>query len=363
MAPPRVALVLNPVSRRAPAARRAVESACAAAGLEAPLVLETTVEEPGPAQARYAVAQGVERVVVAGGDGTARLVAGELARAPHPGGDPLSPRAADATGEDAAHRPGPVILGLVPVGTANLFARSARLPLHDLGAAARRAVTAPGRPTDLGRARLVDAGGAVGEHPFLVVAGLGHDAATLAAVHPGLKARARWLAYFAPGLRRLLRPGHRLTVSVDGAEMELGPLWSLLAVNAARLPAGGRVVPGARLDDGRLHVVLVSPGGLLGWARIVRTGLLPGRVSRTGLLPRGRRGGASPSDGPSATDGPSAADGPSYPRDHRALRYRAAREVEIRSERPVPAQVDGDVVPDVVGASLSLQPGALRVAR
>lgn len=333
----RVALVLNPVSRRADPARRAVETACRAAGLGAPPVLETTVEDPGPGQTRSALAQGVERVVVAGGDGTVRLVAGELARA---GGEALSraESVASVSSAPAAARP---TLGLVPVGTANLFARSARLPLHDLGAAARLAVSGEGAPTDLGLARFTREGGACAEHPFLVVAGLGHDAATLAAVHPGVKARARWLAYFVPGLRRLLRPGLGLTVSLDGAPLEADPLWSLLAVNAARLPAGARVVPGARLDDGVLHVVLVSPGGLRGWVR----------VARTGVGPRHRPGRGTP------------AGGTAYPPDHRALRYRGASLLEVGTDRPVPAQVDGDVVEDVVTARVTVNPGALFVAR
>ncbi|MFK5634167.1 diacylglycerol/lipid kinase family protein [Ornithinimicrobium sp. LYQ103] len=314
MTGPRVALVLNPSSRRAPAARRAVESACAAAGLGRPLVLETTVEQPGPDQARYAVSQGVGRVVVAGGDGTARLVAGALAGA--------APIAADHAAV--------VTLGVVPVGTANLFARSARLPLSDLAAAARLAVTGPGRPTDLGRALLLDAVGAGEEHPFLVVTGLGHDAATLAAVRPAHKARVRWLAYFWPGLRRLLRPGHPLTLTGDGRPVDAGPLWSLLAVNAARLPGGARVVPGAGLDDGLLHLVLVSPDGPIGWIRVARTGLSTRRH---------------------------------HPPDHPALRYRTAREVVVRSDVPVPAQVDGDVVHHVVEARVRLEPAALSVAR
>lgn len=341
MPPPRLALVLNPVSPRAAAARRAVESAAAAAGLGTPLVLETTIEDPGPGQTREALARGVERVVVAGGDGTARLVAGELAAAVQPAAvddsddlaasdDPVS-----VARDTRATSPAPPTLGLVPVGTANLFARTARLPLHDLRAAARLAVTGPGRPTDLGLARFTrEAGGSRSqddEHPFLVVAGLGHDAATLAAVPAGVKARARWLAYFLPGLRRLRSPGFGLTVRLDGDPLAVDPLWSLLAVNAARLPAGARVVPGARIDDGLLHVVLVSPAGLRGWARVARTGLGPVRAA--------------------------------YPSDHRALRYRSASGIEVATDRPVPAQADGDVLPDVVTARVTIRPGALSVAR
>lgn len=313
---PRVALVLNPVSRGAQRARVAVERACAAAGLGEPIVLATSTEDPGPGQARYALSQGVERVVVAGGDGTVRLVAGAWVDS-----------ASDPDGVQGTRTP---VLGVVPTGTANLAARTAGLPRRDLVAAARVAVTGEGRPTDLGVARLERSDGVVVEEPFLVVAGLGEDAATLADVPPGLKARARWLAYFLPGLRRLRRPGHDLRVTGDGKELGAGPLWSVLAINAAELPARAHVVPGARLDDGALHVVLVAPAGLAGWAHVARTAWQPGTA---------------------------------YPADHRALRYRVARTLEVVADAPVLAQVDGDVVADVVRATVTLRPRALLLAR
>lgn len=301
--PRRVAVVLNPVSRGADVALRAVRAACSAAGTGEPLVLGTTVEQPGAHQARYAVEQGVVRVVVVGGDGTVRVVAGALAGSGVP-------------------------LGVVPVGTANLFARSARLPLRDRTRAAHLAVSGQPRPTDLGRAVLTAAAGSSSEHPFLVVAGLGHDAATLAAVTPATKTRLRWLAYFLPGLRLLGDPGHALAVSLDGAEVDGGPLWSVLAVNAARLPAGATVVPHAGLDDGRLHAVLVSPRGLGDWAAVARAGV----ARRT-------------------------------PRDHPAIRHRSGRDLVVTAPEPVLAQVDGDVVPEVVRAHVTVTPGALDVAR
>lgn len=302
-----VALVVNPVGRGTRAAVDAVRAACRDAGQGEPLVLDTSLDDPGPGQAARALEAGAERVVVAGGDGTVRLVSRALA--------------------DAGR---PVTLGVVPAGTANLFARSAGLPRHDLRAAARRAVTAPGRPTDLGHAQVRDADGRVGEHPFLVVAGLGHDAATLAAVAGQAKRHLRWLAYLLPGLRRLGHAGHGLRLTLDGEPLETGPLWSLLAVNSARLPGPARVVPGARLDDGTLHAVLVSPRGVRGWARVAATGLRP-------------------------------AAGP--PGDHPALRYRDARSLEVTSATPVPAQVDGDLLGDIVGARVTVRPGALLVAR
>lgn len=306
----RVALVLNPATPRSGAAHEAVRGACAAAGLPPPLVLRTSAEETGAAQAREALAAGVDRLVVAGGDGTVRAVAGALAEG-----------LADSGGTG-----GCTVLGVVPSGTANLFARGLGLPTRDLRGAARIAATGPARSVDLGRAELVDRLGASTVHPFLVVVGLGHDADTVAALDTRLKQRVRWLAYFEPGLRRLARPARPVTLSLDGEVESTEDLWSVLAVNSARLPMGARVVPAARPDDGLLHVVLVAPRGLSDWVRVVRTGL---------------GGRHTP---------------------HPALRYRQGRLLTVRPTEPALVQVDGDVVADIVSVRITLVPGAVPVA-
>src|SRR6478736_5813252 len=75
----KVAVVLNPIKSRSAEARVLVESACLAAGWEAPRFFETTAEDPGFSQARAAVEYGADVVLVGGGDGTVRVVADVLA--------------------------------------------------------------------------------------------------------------------------------------------------------------------------------------------------------------------------------------------------------------------------------------------
>ena len=77
--PQRVALILNPSKPRAAHARVLVEQACSDAGWEPPLVLGTTVADPGTGQAERALAAGADVVIAAGGDGTVRAVAQALA--------------------------------------------------------------------------------------------------------------------------------------------------------------------------------------------------------------------------------------------------------------------------------------------
>ena len=100
----RVAVVANPVRDPAGRVAAAVESACRSRGWPTPTIRTTTIEDPGAGQAGAAVAEGAELVVVCGGDGTVREAASALA----------------GTG---------VAMGIVPRGTANLYARNLRLPL------------------------------------------------------------------------------------------------------------------------------------------------------------------------------------------------------------------------------------------
>lgn len=315
---PQVALVLNPASSGARSARLHVESVCAAAGLPAPRVLLTTPAAPGADQAAQVLSQGCRRIVVAGGDGTTRDVAGAVA---------------EATAE-ASDRAEPPVLGVVPTGTANLAARGMGIPVGSPGGlarAARRAVLGPGRPVDLGRVDLRCSDNAARTMPFLVLVGIGHDAQTLAALDPAAKARLGWLAYLTPGLQRLTSPALPVTVGLDQGKERREQAWSVLAVNAARLPMRFQVVPGARMDDGLLHVVLVAPRHLADWGKVLRSGLGSGR--------RGRQH-----------------------RDHPALRHRHGRLLTVSLPEPGPVQIDGDVVPDILEARIEVLPGALRVA-
>jgi len=292
----RVFVVLNPVARGAEGVRRAVLAAEPDA-----TILTTTVADPGAGQARQALAAGASRIIVAGGDGTVRLVAGVLA----------------GTG---------IPLGIVPIGTANLFARNVGLRPRRPDAAVATALTGRPRPIDLGWARLRTEAGWSGEQPFGVLAGIGHDAATVLDTRGWLKRRVRWLAYFESGARHLLRRPVPMEIAADAGPARSVAVWCVLAANCGRLPGGVRIFADATPDDGRLHTLLVPLTSPWQWLGVAAKGLL--RLHR----------------------------------DVAALTYSEGRTLTVRPAEPTPAQLDGDAVAGVTELHVRIDPGALLVA-
>jgi YegS/Rv2252/BmrU family lipid kinase len=138
------------------------------------------------------------------------------------------------------------VLGVLPGGRGNDFARMIGLPLDAVAACD---VLAHGReaPIDLG---------AADGRTFLGIASLGFDsdANRIANAAPPQLGR---LVYVYGALRALAawKPA-RFTVEVDGARTEFTG-WSVAAANSGFYGGGMRLAPHARLDDGALDVILI----------------------------------------------------------------------------------------------------------
>jgi diacylglycerol kinase (ATP) len=174
-----------------------------------------------------------DRLVVAGGDGTVgplAALAGELG----------------------------VPLAVIPIGTANDFARVHGLPL-DLHGAAELALTGTAtHALELGR--LADG------RPFVNVASAGLASVAARNAQP-LKARLGPFAY-AVGAARAATTERPLpiTVRADGEEVFAGACWqAIVAVSGAF--GGGSGVAEAQPDDGVLDVVVLPAGSRAGLAR------------------------------------------------------------------------------------------------
>ncbi len=299
---PKTVVVLNPSKRRAAEALDLICASCDAAGLATPCVMETTINQPGGAQAHEAVASGADLVVAAGGDGTVREVARALA----------------GTG---------VPMGVVPIGTANLLARNLGLRPGDIEDNVRHALTGQDRAIDIGRIWLEtpDHPHAPYETVFLVVAGFGMDAAAISQTSEVLKRRLGWVAYFDSLVRRVFEVGEEIAIRLDDGPEQHVELRTLMVGNCGLIPAGIRLIPDAVLDDGQLDVVIMTPATPIGWLPIAGKILLRHR----------------------------------YQIDD--LHHRPARSVIARPTHPLAVQLDGDVVDAVSCATIRIEPGALRV--
>lgn len=245
----RAAVVANPAKLdEADEVRRVVDKVFAGRGLERPLWLETTVEDPGTGQAREALEQGADLVCALGGDGTVRAVGEVLA-----GGD--------------------VPLGLLPAGTGNLLARALGVPVDSLEDALDVALD--------GRTRRIDVGGlrvdGSEEQVFLVMAGMGLDAETMDNADERLKGVVGWPAYLVAGLRAAVGGGFTARVQPREGRTVRRAVRSVVVGNSGQLQGGLELMPEASLDDGLLDVAVIAPRGIVGWVRTVATVVTSGR--------------------------------------------------------------------------------------
>lgn len=184
-------------------------------------------EGPGHARdlAREAASLGWEKVLAVGGDGTANEAAWGV------------------LGSETS-------LGLVPVGSGNGLARTLGVPLDPVRAL---------QVLEPGVVRRMDVG-MVNGRPFLNVAGAGFDAAVGAAFHARGKEGGRRgvLTYVRLGLGMAFSyKAQDWTLAGDGSRVRARVLVVAFA-NGRQYGGGAVIAPRARLDDGRLDVVVIE---------------------------------------------------------------------------------------------------------
>ena len=233
----KLAVVLNPSKvEDVDAFRTIVNTMAAEAGWSLPAWHYTTVQDPGTGMAEAAAVAGADLVMVCGGDGTVREVCAELA----------------GTG---------IPVGIIPAGTGNLLARNLDIPLF-LRAAIDIALTGQDRAIDMVQ---VSGDGVPEDTHFMVMAGMGFDAAIMEGVNDEIKAKVGWIAYVLSALKSLMFPAVRAEISVDGAEFTSHRARTIVVGNVGYLQAGMPLLPDAAIDDGLLDVVLLHPRRFLSW--------------------------------------------------------------------------------------------------
>jgi YegS/Rv2252/BmrU family lipid kinase len=208
---------------------------------------------PGDARrlAAQAVRDGFQTIIAAGGDGTANEVLNGIA---------------DVPGGLRAVR-----LGLLPLGTVNVFAREIGLPLRT-SRAWKVLALARERTIDLGRAQFTLAG-LTQRRCFMQLAGAGLDSRAIELTDWNVKKKVGPFAYLLAGFKAFCETRPLVTVQAGAT---LAGEW--VAVGNGRFYGGPvAVFPRARLDDGLLDICVLPKAGFLRLAAAL-AGLCVGRM-------------------------------------------------------------------------------------
>ena len=221
----RTCIIFNPTAR----GERA-RSFLSRAGELGATLKPTAGPETAPALAAEAVREGFDVIVAAGGDGTVNEVLNGLAR--------------EANGLASAR------LGILPLGTANVFARELGIPLNMTGAW-KTIRDAPERRVDLPFAEFRT--DAPVRRFFAQLAGAGLDSRAVELVDWTLKKRLGYFAYIIAGLRAIRTRMPPITATA-GDRTACG---ELVMIGNGRLYGGSfNFFPAADLEDGVLEVIV-----------------------------------------------------------------------------------------------------------
>lgn len=163
-------------------------------------------------------------------------------------------------------------VGVLPLGTANVWALEMGLPLNNLVRAAQLQAKARVQTVDVGIAR----GKGFSPRAFVLWCGVGLDASVIRQVERDRFNKRRFgkLFFIALGIREALQyRGRRVNVTVDGVSYRRRVLLALTS-NAQLYGALVRIPPDARIDDGLLDLVLLHGDNALHTAwHFIRLGM------------------------------------------------------------------------------------------
>ena len=223
--------------------------------------------------AREAVEQHIDVVIAVGGDGTINEIIQALA------------------GSETA-------LGVLPGGTANVWAREVGIPL-DVSGAREVLVHGQRRRIDLGRAN---------ERYFLLMAGIGLDGEVTHAVEKKSLKRLGAFAYLLMGAwLGLSYPSFRTFLQVDGRVVKVNALQMIIG-NTQLYGGAVKYTWQAKCDDGLLDICIVRKHDM--WNRVL--------IFLDFILHREQR--------------------------RQWVYYMTCKSVKLRTRRPIAMQIDGDPV-------------------
>jgi diacylglycerol kinase (ATP) len=252
----RACVIFNPAAKgqKAEQFRRGLDEIAKEAALK-----QTAAPRDARRLAAQAVADGFDTIIAAGGDGTLNEVLNGIGDAP-----------------EGFQR---VRLGVLPLGTVNVFARELGIPTQpekawsQLRQGHERRIDLPYFITGESEARE--------KIYFAQLAGAGLDSRAIELVDWSVKKKIGPLAYVVAGLKAIREPQATITVS-DGTRSVTGEL--VLVGNGCKYGGDFHVFPDARLDSGGLEVCVFPK---VNWRVLARCGsqlLLTHKLPSTGVV-------------------------------------------------------------------------------
>ncbi len=294
----RVLVIINPSAGGGAASVFDFVRKVAAAGHE--VVLRYLTDDRSIAES-LADARSFDRVVVAGGDGTASGACYEL-------------------------RETDVPLLVFPAGTANLLASNLSLPL-EAAELARLLMTGPSATFDVGELEASTEDGGTLRSGFVLMAGAGYDAQIMRGAAP-LKATLGAAAYLAAALANATPEVSELTIELDDRTVTARG-FAVLITNFARIQFDLPLTPGTDPADGVLEVAVATGRNAAGLIPAVAAAVLD-------------RIGSFPDRGPGVS-------------------VYSAKRVSVTAQPPLPVQWDGEVAEAQTPLTTTLIPRAVRL--
>jgi YegS/Rv2252/BmrU family lipid kinase len=223
-------LIFNPVAGKGNAEQDLAKICAMLEPTIALKVYQTTTEIDADQLALAAVKQGVEAVIVSGGDGTISATANALMGTSIP-------------------------LGFISRGTANAFANALDLPTT---------IEAACETILMGATRVVDAAKCNGM-PMILLAGIGFEAETVERADRESKNRLGLLAYILAGIEQLGQMS-QFDVEIETEDKIINVTASAITVANAAPPTSilAQGSAGVVFDDGLLDVTIVAPANRTG---------------------------------------------------------------------------------------------------
>ena len=249
-----VHVVFNPTSGSySPHKAEQILTQLRAVGLDPQPLLPRSLAESMQAVAGLCNQAAPPTIIAVGGDGTINTVINSMSQ-------------------------GSATLGVIPLGTANVMA--CELGISSQQDAIQRIARSTLRPFSVGEASSV-----AGTKRFVLMAGIGADAAAVADVRPSEKRLLGKGAYVLAGLRRCLNWDNRLiTASCAGQTRRCN---SLIVANAAHYAGPYRLVPQASLFAAQLVVAPLPFASPLGMLCFVASVFLRGRYKASDAVTSG----------------------------------------------------------------------------